>query len=163
MYLAYLGSSVKTTIVSLFILPDIWLNWRDAFHSTQNFGNFGWYIMWNGPCRFGSTGIFGTIFEGIWQNYCPQYRSFVSCLLRVINQTQGGLGRVCATVCTVPLDTRNFRNFKPQFLLNEKCTRSKFWCRLSENPWLASLIYSIYYLHKHHTFVKHKTGQFPRH
>ena len=37
-----------------------------AFHSTQNWnsGNFGWYIRWNKPLRFGSTGIFGTSFEG---------------------------------------------------------------------------------------------------
>ena len=35
-----------------------------AFHSTQNSGNFGWYIKWNGPFRFGPTGIFGTSFEG---------------------------------------------------------------------------------------------------
>ena len=35
----------------------------------------------------------------IWQNCCPQYRSFVFC-----NQTRGGLGR----------------NFKPEFLLNGK-------------------------------------------
>ena len=37
---------------------------RGAFHSTQNSGNFGWYIKWNGPFRFGLTGIFGTSFEG---------------------------------------------------------------------------------------------------
>ena len=33
---------------------------RDAFHSTQNSGSFGWFIKWNGPFRFGPTGIFGT-------------------------------------------------------------------------------------------------------
>ena len=27
-------------------------------------GNFGWYIKWNGPFRFGPTAIFGTSFEG---------------------------------------------------------------------------------------------------
>ena len=37
---------------------------RGAFHSTQNSGNFGWYIKWNGPFRFVPTGIFGTSFEG---------------------------------------------------------------------------------------------------
>ena len=37
---------------------------RSAFHSTQNSGNFGWYIKWNGPFRFGPTGIFRTSFEG---------------------------------------------------------------------------------------------------
>ena len=35
-----------------------------TFHSTQNSGNFGWYIKWNGPFQFGRTGIFGTTFEG---------------------------------------------------------------------------------------------------
>ena len=35
-----------------------------AFHSTQNSGNFGWYIKWNGPFQFGPTGIFRTSFEG---------------------------------------------------------------------------------------------------
>ena len=35
-----------------------------AFHSTKNSGNFGCYIKWNGPFRFGPTGIFGTSFEG---------------------------------------------------------------------------------------------------
>ena len=63
-----------------------------AFLSTQNSGNIGWYIKWDGPFRFGPTGIFMTSFEGgpLWtvklsrmslyisQNCCPQYRSFVS-------------------------------------------------------------------------------------
>ena len=48
---------------------------RGAFHSTQSSGNFGWYIKWNGPFRFGLTGIFGTSFEGspLWpdQPKCP--------------------------------------------------------------------------------------------
>ena len=35
-----------------------------AFHSTQKSGNVGWFIKWNGPFRFGPTGIFGTSFEG---------------------------------------------------------------------------------------------------
>ena len=35
-----------------------------TFHSTQNYGNFGWYIKWNGPFQFGQIGIFGTTFEG---------------------------------------------------------------------------------------------------
>ena len=43
-------------------------NWKSvfwgAFHSTQNSGNFGWFIKWNGPFLFGPTGIFGTSFEG---------------------------------------------------------------------------------------------------
>ena len=35
-----------------------------AFHSTQNSGNFGWYIKWKGPFRFGLTELLGTSFEG---------------------------------------------------------------------------------------------------
>ena len=37
---------------------------RGAFHSAQKSGNFGWFIKWNGPFRFGPTGIFGTSFDG---------------------------------------------------------------------------------------------------
>ena len=36
---------------------------KGAFHSTQNSRNFGWFIKWNGPFRFGPTEIFGTSFE----------------------------------------------------------------------------------------------------
>ena len=41
---------------------------RGAFHLTQNSGSFGWYTKWNGPFRFGPTGIVGTSFEGglVW-------------------------------------------------------------------------------------------------
>ena len=39
------------------------LNTWGAFHSTQNSGNFGWYIKWKGPFRFSPTVIFGTSFE----------------------------------------------------------------------------------------------------
>ena len=37
---------------------------KGAFHSTQNSSNFRCYIKWNGPFRFGPTGISGTSFEG---------------------------------------------------------------------------------------------------
>ena len=37
---------------------------QGALHSTQNSGNFGLYIKWNGSFRFGPTGIFETSFEG---------------------------------------------------------------------------------------------------
>ena len=36
-------------------------------------------------------------------------------------RTRGGLVQVCATECTVPLGTWNFRNFKREFLLNGEC------------------------------------------
>ena len=37
---------------------------KGTFHSTQNSGNFAWYIKWNRPFQFGLTGIFGTSFVG---------------------------------------------------------------------------------------------------
>ena len=87
----------------------------DAFHSTQNSGNFGWCIKWGGSFRFGPTGIFGTSFESgpLWPvrlsrsvgPKCPfpfdkfivpstalSYRAYKN-----NNQTRGGLGRVCVT------------------------------------------------------------------
>ena len=69
-----------------------------AFHSTQHSGNFGCHIKWNGPFRFGPTGIRDQLWRwstvtglvisvgrtemslSICQNCCPQYRSFLSCL-----------------------------------------------------------------------------------
>ena len=88
---------------------------RDAFHSTQNSRNFGWYIKWNGPFLFGPTGILGTSFEGgpLWPvrsfgsvgPKCPfPFDKIVvpsTALLHPVyknnNQTRGGLGRVCVT------------------------------------------------------------------
>ena len=94
-------------------------NWKSvfwgAFHSTQNSGNFGWFIKWNGPFRFGPTGIFGTSFEGgpqwpVWsfqsvEPKCPfPFAKIVIPSTALLypafknnNQTRGGLGRVCAT------------------------------------------------------------------
>ena len=69
--------------------------------NTQNSGNFGWYITWNGPFRFGDwsdlnirdelwrwSTLTGLIISArrtlltlsIWHNCRPMYRSFVSCL-----------------------------------------------------------------------------------
>ena len=66
-----------------------------AFHSTQNSENFGWYIHWNGPLRFGPTGIWRCMvhfdrssfwsvgkkcpfpFDQIVLLRSPQYRTFV--------------------------------------------------------------------------------------
>ena len=109
-----------------------------AFHSTQNSWNFGWYIKWNRPFRFGPTRIFETRFEGspLWP-----VRSFLSVgpkcpfpLDKIVfpstallypayknnNQTRAGLIGSLQPECTVPLGTWNFRNFKPEFLLNGK-------------------------------------------
>ena len=32
---------------------------KGAFNSTQKSGNFGWFIKWKGPFRFGPTGHSG--------------------------------------------------------------------------------------------------------
>ena len=71
-----------------------WDTIHSSSDSTPNSGNFGLYFKWNGPFRFGPTGILGPSFQdgpvisvgrtkmslSTWQNYCPQYRSFVSYL-----------------------------------------------------------------------------------
>ena len=102
---------------------------RGTFHSTQNSGNFGWYIKWNGPFRFGPTGIFGTSFKGgplwlVWSFWSvgPKYpfpfdKIVVS---RTALETRGGYVKL---EYTVPWGTWNFRNFKPEFLLNGKRPR----------------------------------------
>ena len=102
------------------------------FHSTQDSGHFGWYIKWNGPFRFGPTGILGTSFEGsplrpIWSFWAvgprgpfPFGKIIVSSTALLYpayknnNQTHGGLGRV-QPECTVPLGKWNFRRFKWEF------------------------------------------------
>ena len=61
-----------------------------------------------------SVGRTGMSFS-IWQNYCPS-TAVLYPAHKNNNQTRGGLGRVCAT----RMGTRNFRNFKSEFLLNGK-------------------------------------------
>ena len=86
---------------------------RCAFRSTQNSGNFGWYIKWNGPVRFGPTGIFETSFKGgplwlVWSFWSvgPKYpfpfdkivvpsTALLNPTYKDNNQTRSGLGRVC--------------------------------------------------------------------
>ena len=107
------------TVVCLFSILAFTSFWRDfwgAFHSTQNSGNFGSYIKWNGPFRFGPTEIFGTSFEGgtLWPVWsfrsvgpkCPPFPfdkrvapspALLCPAYKNNNQTCGGLGRVCAT------------------------------------------------------------------
>ena len=103
------GSTILSTLTALSRVS------RGAFHLTQNSGNFGWHIKWNGPFRFGPTGIFGTSFEGgpLWPVWsfrsvgpkCPfPFDKIVvpsTALLHPAyknnNQTRGSLGRVCAT------------------------------------------------------------------
>ena len=103
------GSTILSTLTALSRVS------RGAFHLTQNSGNFVWHIKWNGPFRFGPTGIFGTSFEGgpLWPVWsfrsvgpkCPfPFDKIVvpsTALLHPAyknnNQTRGSLGRVCAT------------------------------------------------------------------
>ena len=105
---------------------------KGAFHSTQNFGNFGWLIKWNGPFRFGLIGMFVTSFEGgpLWpvrlsRSVRPKClilfdKIFVPSIALLYpayknnNQTRG----------TIPLGSWNFWNFKPEFLLNGKSPRT---------------------------------------
>ena len=85
------------------LIPFEFLLWSlitGCFSFSSKFRNFRLEIKWNGPFQFGPTGIFGNTFEGgplwlvwsllsvgrtemslsIWQNCCPQCRSFESCL-----------------------------------------------------------------------------------
>ena len=50
---------------------------------------------------------------------------FCNLLTRTYNQTRGGLGQVFASGMYLPLGAWNFRNFKPDFLLNGKRPRSR--------------------------------------
>ena len=99
-------------------------------------------MEWTISVCTGQTGIFGTGFEDgpfwlVWsfwsvglkcpfsisQNCCSQNRSFVSCLQEQWANMQwlgSGLCNWNVHNCTVPLGTWNFRNFKPEFLLNGK-------------------------------------------
>ena len=103
------GSTILSTLTALTRVS------RVAFLLTQNSRNFGWHIKWNGPFRFGPTGIFGTSFEGgpLWPVWsfrsvgpkCPfPFDKIVVPSTALLypayknnNQTRGGLGRVCAT------------------------------------------------------------------
>jgi len=98
-----------------FVLRHLVINTKGAFHSTQNSGNFGWYIKWYRSLRFSPIGIFGTSFEGdpLWR--VRLFRSvgpvgpfpfdtivvpstallYPACTNN--NQTHGGLNQVCAT------------------------------------------------------------------
>jgi len=145
-----------------------------SFHSIQNSGNYRWYIKWNGPFRFGPTEIFGTSFEGdpLWPVWSFRPFSFDKTVVpstallypayKNKNQTRSGLGRVCATGMYHPLGTWNFRNFKPEFLLNRKRHRTvlgfQFWPSISHNlemvdrrsdnvplvPWCSGYGYGLY-------------------
>ena len=110
--------------------------WGD-FHSTQNPGEFGWYIKWNGAFRFGLTGILGTSFGGaltglvisvgrtemslsIWQNCCPQYPSFCR-YTAYKNNKHHTIAR--GLVSGLSNRTWKFCSFKPEFFVERKAPR----------------------------------------
>ena len=95
-----------------------------AFHSTQN---FGWGVKWNGPFRFGPTGIFGTSLVkvlhfdrsshfGRSDRNVPFHLTVpLFCILLTRTLTKRAVAWVAVqSECPVPLRTRNFRNFKPE-------------------------------------------------
>ena len=76
----------------------------ERFPFCPKFRKFWLEIKWNKPFRFGPTGIFGTTFEGRWDQKSLPFDKIVvpsTALLHPAyknnNQTGGGLGRVCAT------------------------------------------------------------------
>ena len=105
-----------------------------AFHSTQNYGNFGWYIKWNGPfpeysgpalkvILFDRSGYIGRLDRNVpfhLTKLLSPVPLFCILLTRTITKrAEAWVGSV-QPECTVPLGTWNFRNFKPEFLLNGK-------------------------------------------
>ena len=123
---------------------------RGAFHLTQNSGYFGWHIKWNGPFRFGPTGIFGTSLKVVHFDRSRHFgRSdrnvpfhltkllslvplFCILLTRTITKRAVAWEGSVQPECTVPLGFGrwNCRNFKPEFLLDEK------------RPWSPNLLFS---------------------
>ena len=98
-----------------------------AFHSTQNSGNFGRYIKWNGPfpeysgpalkvILFDRSGYIGRLDRNV-PFHLTKLLSPVP--LFCIVQPNAWVGSL-QPGGTVPLGTWNFRNFKPEFLLNGK-------------------------------------------
>ena len=132
------GSTILSTLTALSRVS------RGAFHLTQNSGNFGWHIKWNGPFRFGPTGIFGTSLKVVHFDRSRHFgRSdrnvpfhltkllslvplFCILLTRTITKRAVAWDGSVQPECTVPLGFGrwNCRNFKPEFLLDEKGPRS---------------------------------------
>ena len=100
-----------------------------AFHSTQNYGNFGWYKALgtsNGTVHFGwhgPTGIFGTSSKGLTEmslKCCPQYRSLILLRGTITKRALAWVGSL-QPECTVLLRGMwNFRNFKPDLFFVER-------------------------------------------
>ena len=104
---------------------------KGTFHSTQNSGNFGWYIKSNRPFRFGLTRIFRTSGGPLWlvrsfRSLGPKSpfqfdkivvpsTSFLFPAYENNNQTHGGLGWVCATGMYHSIGHMKFLKFQTRF------------------------------------------------
>ena len=104
---------------------------KGTFHSTQNSGNFGWYIKSNRPFRFGLTRIFRTSGGPLWlvrsfRSLGPKSpfqfdkivvpsTSFLFPAYENNNQTHGGLGWVCATGMYHSIGHMKFPKFQTRF------------------------------------------------
>ena len=104
---------------------------KGTFHSTQNSGNFGWYIKSNRPFRFGLTRIFRTSGGPLWlvrsfrllgpkspfqfDKIVVPSTSFLFPAYENNNQTHGGLGWVCATGMYHSIGHMKFLKFQTRF------------------------------------------------
>ena len=104
---------------------------KGTFHSTQNSGNFGWYIKSNRPFWFGLTGIFRTSGGPLWlvrsfwslgpkspfqfDKIVVPSTSFLFPAYENNNQTHGGLGWVCATGMYHSIGHMKFPKFQTRF------------------------------------------------
>ena len=104
---------------------------KGTFHSTQNSGNFGWYIKSNRPFWFGLTGIFRTSGGPLWlvrsfwllgpkspfqfDKIVVPSTSFLFPAYENNNQTHGGLGWVCATGMYHSIGHMKFLKFQTRF------------------------------------------------
>ena len=104
---------------------------KGTFHSTQNSGNFGWYIKSNRPFRFRLTRIFRTSGGPLWlvrsfRSLGPKSpfqfdkivvpsTSFLFPADENNNQTHGGLGWVCATGMYHSIGHMKFLKFQTRF------------------------------------------------
>ena len=122
---------------------------KGTFHWTQNSGNFGWFIKINGIDYFGLvwpeysepalmvvhfdwSGHFGWSDQKVpfhLTKLLSPVPLFCILLTRTITKRIVAWVRSVQPECTVPLGTWNFRNFKPDFLLNGKRPNFQFLCQ----------------------------------
>ena len=156
------------------LLPLLCGELTGAFHSTQNSGNFDWYINhfdlirpeYSGPAlkvvHFDWSGYLGRSDRNVpfhLTKLLSPVPLFCILLTRTIKRAVDWVGSV-QPECTVPLGTWNFRNFRWEFFLNGKHAifRISRFGRFSDKPLLAWLfsehayqLYSKIYLFMHST------------